>query len=147
MIYSHQTKPRMWSPTIEVVSCICWYNDTFLCLLREKSKREGNKWGFPAGKVLEGENKEKALKREFQEELNLTLPETTFLKEFFVRYPKIDFCFNVFEATFGDIPEIKISTAENSRYEWMTPREFLSSPVVNGNAEILEALYPKALAV
>ena len=134
-------EPDNFTPSFHSVSCICWIDDSFLCLRRNPEKKEGSKWGFPGGKVEKGEELETALRRELQEELSLEVPEISHVRSFFVRYPYMDFFFSVYETHFTKEPKMKINTNENSTYEWLTLKEFLKRRTVRGNDEIVRILY------
>jgi 8-oxo-dGTP diphosphatase len=59
---------------IEVVAGIIFFKDQILCVQRPKNKLNyiSEKFEFPGGKIEEGETKEDALKRELNEELNMS---------------------------------------------------------------------------
>jgi 8-oxo-dGTP diphosphatase len=120
---------------------VCWIGDTFLCLKRNPEKKEGGKWGFPAGKVDVGEAPESALRRELHEELCLEVPEVVLKRNFFVRYPSMDFLFSVFETNLAEEPTLEINRGENSMYAWLTLGDFIKRSTVKGNDEIVQILY------
>jgi 8-oxo-dGTP diphosphatase len=137
------TKPKNFIPKVEVVGCICWQEDKFLCLLRNSASREGNKWGFPAGKINPGENLETAIRREMREELALVLNELVYLRRFYIRYPDVDYTMHLFEVRSGDFTNLVVDTSENQSLEWKTIDAFMLDNTVKGNTEMLRYLYSK----
>ena len=63
----------MMVKSTNVVAAIIKKNNQYLIVQRNKNKHLGLKWEFPGGKLYENENFEEALKREIQEELNITI--------------------------------------------------------------------------
>ncbi|HSI20770.1 MAG TPA: NUDIX domain-containing protein, partial [Verrucomicrobiae bacterium] len=64
----------MHTPPTPVVTCTIYYKDTFLVIRRhDAAKKFGGTWGFPGGKVEQGETIAGALLREVTEETCLTL--------------------------------------------------------------------------
>ena len=57
----------------EVVAALIWDGDRFLICQRPAHKQRGLLWEFVGGKVESGETRQKALVRECQEELGITL--------------------------------------------------------------------------
>lgn len=137
----HLEPPENFHPKFEVTSCICWFEDTFLCLQRNANKREGGKWGFPGGKVDKDESLEQALRRELYEETIIRLNAVNHLQKFYVRYPEIDYIFHLFETKFNNLPKIILKEDENVSYDWYTIEQFLEKDVVLGNDEIIKLLY------
>ena len=56
-----------------VVAAIIKKNNQYLIVQRNRNKHLGLKWEFPGGKVHENEDFKKALTREIEEELNITI--------------------------------------------------------------------------
>ena len=84
-----------------VVAAIIKKNNQFLIVQRNKNKHLGLKWEFPGGKVQESETFEKALLREINEELNITIIIHEKIAE--EKY-KDDNTFSFFEGSFENIP-------------------------------------------
>ena len=57
----------------EVVAALIWDQNKFMICQRPAHKARGQLWEFVGGKVESGETKERALIRECQEELAVTL--------------------------------------------------------------------------
>ena len=60
-------------PTVPVVAAVIRRNDRYLLGRRPAAKRHGGLWEFPGGKVLEGESRLEAARRELAEELDLAV--------------------------------------------------------------------------
>lgn len=59
---------------IPVVTCTIYKDDRFLVIRRhDQAKKFGGTWGFPGGKVEQGETIAGAIKREIKEETNLDI--------------------------------------------------------------------------
>lgn len=66
--------PTMSNLAITVVTCTIYSEDKFLVIRRrDGAKKFGGKWGFPGGKVEQGETIVGALQREVEEETGLRL--------------------------------------------------------------------------
>ncbi len=141
MIYL--TKPEIFNPSFEIVSCICECDKEILLLLRQDNKIEGNKWGLPAGKIEPNESLDEAIKREILEETGLKLApaEINYFKTVYVKYTTKDFIDNMFYARFNLEPEIKISLKEHKSYTWKTVKKALKMDLLPGQAECFKLFY------
>ena len=97
-------------------------NGRYLVALRKPGTSIGVKWEFPGGKAEEGETPRQALKREFDEELGIS----------------IEVCDEIFQGNFSNGPkkyrllafsvnllssEEEIQLNEHSEYRWVTIKE------------------------
>ena len=71
----------------EVVAALIWDKDKFMICQRPAHKARGLLWEFVGGKVEPGETKERALIRECQEELAVTLSIGDVIKDYYNKYP------------------------------------------------------------
>lgn len=72
----------MNNPPIPVVTCTIYCKDKFLVIRRhDRAKKFGGLWGFPGGKVEEGETLIRALRREIKEETNLDIADNIYLAD------------------------------------------------------------------
>lgn len=127
-----------FSAALSVAGCFCKLNNTFLLLKRDESVPQGGSWCLPSGKLEKGESSIDAGVRELFEETGIKVESTslTEITSFYVRLPHMDYIFHLFEATFCDQPEVKLST-EHTAYSWTTLEEALRLPLIVGGKEIL----------
>lgn len=83
---------------IKVVAGIIEYEGKILCMQRDQGKFDyvSFKWEFPGGKIEEGETKEQALKRELQEEMELSVDILGHFADVVYEYPDFEitmFCY------------------------------------------------------
>jgi 8-oxo-dGTP diphosphatase len=123
MIY-HE-KPDNFQPKFSTVSCYLEHDGKILLLRRQDHKSEGNRWGMPAGKIDEGENKSEAMLREIKEETGqvLTPEKLEYLDKVYVKYPDYDFIYYVFRYRPSSLPVIELSATEHKDYCWSMPQE------------------------
>lgn len=139
----HLKVPDGFSPKIEVVSCFLEHNGDILLLHTQDHKREGNKWGVPAGKMEKDEAREDALLREIREEtgLNLSPEEVKFITTVYVRYPDLDFIYHMYQRKFEERPEITIDSREHKGFQWITPLNALTLPLIQDEDPCIRLVY------
>lgn len=87
----------MKSAPTPVVTCTIYFKDKFLVIRRhDKAKKFGGTWGFPGGKVEQGETIAGALIRETKEETGLSLKDKIFLADSYYYGDSIGIHFVVF---------------------------------------------------
>lgn len=95
---------------IAVVTCTIYYNDKFLVIRRRNgAKKFGGKWGFPGGKVEQGETIVGALLREVEEETGLALDDRLLFVDSYFYGNTLGLHFTAFSTT-GDVttePEVE----------------------------------------
>ena len=105
---------------VTVVAALITNKDKFLICQRPQNKARGLLWEFVGGKVEQGESKQKALVRECQEELGITVqPLDVFIKVDH-KYPDIKIHLVVFNAV---IVQGEITKKEHNDIRWITPAE------------------------
>ncbi|MDD2680656.1 MAG: NUDIX hydrolase [Patescibacteria group bacterium] len=141
MIY-HE-KPDNFQAKFSTVSCYLEHDTNILFLLRQDYKSEGNRWGMPAGKIDEGEDKLEAMLREIKEETGQELfpADVEYLQTVYVRYPEYDFIYHMFRSRFSLLPIIKLSATEHKDYCWCTPQEALKLDLVKDLDACLKLSY------
>lgn len=102
----------------EVVCAIREDEGRFLLAQRPSGHQLANKWEFPGGKVGEGETPLQALKREINEELNLTIKIYNSLTPSNYSYPKFSLTLIPFRCS---IIEGKPLPIEHQQIAWATP--------------------------
>lgn len=137
--------PENFLPTVEVVACFCHWQERFLFLLRQSDKLQGYTWCLPGGKVEQEETLQKALYREVQEEVGITLKEqhVSFLKSLFVRVPNIEYILHLFHADLNQENVcIDLNLIEHSKYRWLLLSEAKKLPLIETGQELI-AMFEK----
>ena len=122
---------------IEVVAALIWDNDRFMICQRPLHKTRALLWEFVGGKVESGETKEKALIRECQEELAITLSVGDVFMDVIHEYPDITVHLTVFNATIAEGEPQKL---EHNDIQWITPNEIPNYEFCPADEEILKEI-------
>jgi 8-oxo-dGTP diphosphatase len=104
---------------VEVVAGIIFNNHDILLHQRGKGDALEGSWEFPGGKVKKGESHQKALIREIQEELNLTIEVQEKLGEITYNYPHIHIRLVAYKA----LSEKREAECTEGNFQWVSPRE------------------------
>jgi ADP-ribose pyrophosphatase YjhB (NUDIX family) len=141
MLYT--SKQKKFNPKFEVVSCFLQNNGQILLLHRNSDKPEGNTWGMPAGKINQQEKLYKAVLREVKEETGVKLEKSdiNYFKELYVKYPKYDFIYHIFEVSLKKKPEILINESEHKAYKWVKPEVALSMNCIEDLDKCIQLFY------
>ena len=141
MIYF--TKPNNFKPTCEVVSCYIDCGGRILLLRRQPHKPEGGTWGVPAGKVNSGENYLQAICREVNEETGVHIEQSQLVDKgvCYVRYPTYDFIIHIFSSAVAHQLQVILNPHEHSEYQWATPTEALSLPLIQDEDACIKHVY------
>ena len=107
---------------IEVVAAQMCHGDRFLLCRRPLHKARGGQWEFPGGKVEAGESFEKAIVRELQEELNVTVTAAGERASVVYAYPELTVSLHLIEVYCQDKPEL----LEHLDAKWVTLEEAAS---------------------
>lgn len=119
---------------VEVVAALIWDNDKFMICQRPANKARALLWEFVGGKVEPGETKERALVRECQEELDITLDIGSLFMDVVHEYPDINVHLSLFNATIKQgIPK----KLEHNDIKWITPSEISQFEFCPADQEIL----------
>ena len=103
--------------TIHVVAAIIYRNDKeFLIARKKQGKSLGGLWEFPGGKIEENEDATSALKREIQEELNISISSLTPFIEYTYQGENIILEMQSFKCFSGDT---NIQLIDHDRVEWI----------------------------
>lgn len=132
--------PDDFFPAVEVASCFCEYENTFLILKRHPGKSQGNTWGVPAGKLERGETPRMAVIREVQEEVGLEVdsPDLEEIGKLYIRLPHIDYIYHMFHKPFTTRPSISLNLKEHIEARWLTIQEASLLPLIAGGKEALK---------
>ena len=124
------------NPT-SVVAAIIKKDNQYLIVQRNKNKHLGLKWEFPGGKVHENENFEEALRREVQEELNITINIRKKIAEEGYKDETIDILLHYYLCSQKN-GTIKLSEHEN--LAWVEKKNFEKYDFAEGDGNILSSL-------
>lgn len=107
---------------IEVVAAIILNGDKILCVQRGLHKYEyiSNKFEFPGGKIIPGESKEAALKREIQEELRINIDIEQEFMTIYHEYPDFKLTMHSFICKSNDV---SFTLTEHINYYWLSKHE------------------------
>lgn len=135
--------PEGFRPKMNVATCYLRSQDRFLFLKRGVGTDWATTWDLPGGKVDDGETPEIAVVREIFEETGISLPTSAirYYGQFYVRDPKKDFTYHIFEAFLGDAPPPAQLSWEHSEGRWMTLEEAMQLPLVPGELECIDLMY------
>tara|TARA_Y100000590_G_scaffold383601_1_gene454406 strand:+ start:79 stop:459 length:381 start_codon:yes stop_codon:yes gene_type:complete len=120
-----------------VVAAIIKKNTQFLIVQRNKNKHLALKWEFPGGKVHENENFEEALKREIQEELNISINIYKKIAEEGYKDEKINIILHYYLCS-QKKGIIKLNEHEN--LAWVEKKDFKKYDFAEGDGNILSSL-------
>ena len=105
---------------INVVAGILRDKEKVLIAQRGKGKHQEYKWEFPGGKIEENESDEDALKREFQEELDIDINVDNFLCEVVYKYPQMEVKIRSYFISTNDKD---IKNLEHESMQWVSIQE------------------------
>ena len=98
------------------------------------------KWEFPGGKIELGETHEKALIRELNEELNITVVVNGFLMTTFHKYKTFNLKMHVY---FCSIKDGIIKLNEHNEYQWLSKENLLNLDWTAADVPIVKELIKK----
>ena len=122
---------------INVVAAIIKKDDFFLIVQRNKNKHLGLKWEFPGGKVQESETFEKALLREINEELNITIIIHEKIAEEKYKDDKINIVLHYYLCS-QESGTLKLTEHEN--FAWVDKKDFGKYDFAEGDGNMLSLL-------
>ena len=120
-----------------VVAAIIKKNNQFLIVQRNRNKHLGLKWEFPGGKVQESEIFEKALLREINEELNITIIVHEKITEEKYKDDKIDIVLHYYLCSHKS-GAMKLS--EHEGFSWVDKKDLYKYDFVEGDGNIISLL-------
>jgi len=117
-----------------VVAAIIKKNNQFLIVQRNKNKHLGLKWEFPGGKVQESETFEKALLREINEELNITIIIHEKIAEEKYKDDKINIVLHYYLCSHNSGA---MELSEHEAFSWVEKKDFFKYDFVEGDGNII----------
>ncbi len=125
------------STPVAVVCGLLQQADKFLLLQRSAQQKHPLQWEFPGGKIEAGECAEAALRREWQEELQVEIKVGAALPSVVVQ--KGSFFIELFPF-YCQLVRGSISLTEHIDQAWLSPKAALQKDLSKGDRMILEAL-------
>ena len=126
---------------LEVVAALIWDNEKFLICQRPANKARGLLWEFVGGKVEKGETKERALIRECQEELAITVEPHEIFMDVTHEYPDVTIRLTLISC---GICGGKIQLLEHNDMKWISAEEIPNYDFCPADAEILNKIVSQA---
>lgn len=125
------------SKPLEVVAALVWREDKFLICQRPANKARSLLWEFVGGKVEAGETKERALVRECNEELAITVKPHGIFTEVTHEYPDVTVHLTLFNCS---ILQGEPQLLEHNSMQWITPAEISDYDFCPADEEILKKI-------
>ena len=122
---------------VEVVAALIRQDDKFLICQRPADKTRALLWEFPGGKMEPGESPKQALIRECREELEVMLDVGELYMQVTHKYPDIDICLSLFEAT---ISEGMLTLKEHHAFAWIKRDDLFQYEFCPADIEIIRRL-------
>lgn len=122
---------------INVVAGILRDRNKVLIAQRGKGKHQEYKWEFPGGKLEENESDEDALKREFQEELDIDIKVDNFLCEVIYNYPQMEVKIRSY---FISTNNKDIKNLEHESMQWVSIEELKKYDLVAADVFIVDKI-------
>jgi 8-oxo-dGTP diphosphatase len=132
--------PDVPATTIDVIAAVVRRDGKFLVCQRPPSKRHGNLWEFPGGKLEPGESLLTAAQRELCEELTLKVTEIGEIR-FKSQDPGSNFVINFVDVIALGVPK----PLEHTRVDWFTMQELLELPLAPSDRQFAEFLIRESL--
>nr|WP_321514162.1 (deoxy)nucleoside triphosphate pyrophosphohydrolase [uncultured Pseudodesulfovibrio sp.] len=130
----------MMKPHLQVVAGIVWRDGLYLAVQRPEGSRMAGWWEFPGGKVEEGEFRDAALVREFQEELNITPTEFEYWRNIEHEYDEFAVCLYFYHIhSYSG----QLSMLEKQQFAWVNPSRTPTLNYLPADIAIVEALHSR----
>jgi 8-oxo-dGTP diphosphatase len=128
----------MSKPVLEVVAGIVWRGGEYLAVQRPDGGPMAGGWEFPGGKVEQGETRERALVREFREELDVTPEEFSYWRD--LRHEYDEFSVHLY---FYNITKYsgELKSLEGQDMAWVDPKGPVALDFLPADIVIVEALH------
>jgi 8-oxo-dGTP diphosphatase len=119
------------------VAGIAFESDKFFIARRKSGGDLGGKWEFPGGKVEEGESDEEALKREYLEELGVSVETGPCLGNALFEHKGKNFSVNAYRIFFTDT---HFTLHEHTEWRWASLSEIGELDFADSDRKLLSAL-------
>jgi 8-oxo-dGTP pyrophosphatase MutT (NUDIX family)/deoxyadenosine/deoxycytidine kinase len=142
MLYDEEqpARPAMF----HAVGCICFCTGRVLFLQRTDEKSHPRHWGFPSGKIRDGESPIAAAIRELYEETRILVSAENLMHvgTYFVVHDNVSFKYTTFRCVFTVLPEVQINPSEHIRYSWLIPEGALNLELIPDADSCLQKASP-----
>jgi 8-oxo-dGTP diphosphatase len=126
------------SAVIRVVGAIVERDGAVFAARRNPDRSAGGLWEFPGGKIEPGESPEKALRRELQEELNVSVSVGPFVDRSLSDVGSVQIELSCYVAEFeGNDP---VSSSDHDAMQWVPLTELSSLHWAPGDIPLLDDL-------
>ncbi len=119
---------------IEAVIAIIKKGNKYFIQQRPSKGMLADLWEFPGGKVEKGETKVAALKRELQEEINVTALQSKHLFDVTHFYTQFRIRLSVFECQLAAFPKT------DATHQWVSLKQLHQYPMPSGSAKIVDRI-------
>lgn len=122
---------------IKVVCGIIYNNEKILLCRRKHNKELAGFWEFPGGKLELNENPEKALKRELQEELSMSVEILSYFTTVIYKYENFTIELIAYKCKFM---RASFSLVDHDKYEWLEVNKLKNKKISPADIPITEKL-------
>ena len=129
----------MKNKIVSVVGGLILKKNKVLICKRDENYDHPLKWEFPGGKILVGENVEKALIREINEELMIDIFEYKFLCDYIFEYKKLNKKVHLYFYLITKFNKDLMNTV-HKQVKWIEIKELSNYDFLDGDHEIIQKI-------
>lgn len=138
-------RPEGFEPLFHVAGCFIEVNGHFLLLQRAPHDSFGGCWGAPGGGIDEGEDPQKTVVREIQEETGIAIHESM-VEPVGVGYVTMNdsgkpFVYHMFHIVLDEMPDVFLNPEEHSDFAWVTAEDSLELDLVDDMDECIRKVW------
>jgi len=123
--------------TLQVACALLVDKGKVLLAQRDESRFNAGLWEFPGGKLEDGETGKQAIKRELEEELNLTDLEYHYYCTVFHEYPTFNLEMDAFIA---DVDPKDVLLKEHTAARWMLFKDVWGLPLAPADVTVAQVI-------
>ncbi|MBW1294040.1 (deoxy)nucleoside triphosphate pyrophosphohydrolase [Aquimarina litoralis] len=121
----------------KVVCGIIYKDDKIFLCRRNPDKQLGGYWEFPGGKIESNEEPEKALKRELDEEISMSVKELSYFTTVIHEYGELTIELIAYKCEFI---EAEFKLTDHDKYEWLDLKQMTNKKLAPADIPILKRL-------